>query len=44
MLSLTALIFSVMKEVEAAEFSSQRPVSDLLDDDNIKPKDLRLAA
>ena len=43
MLSLTALIFSVMKEVEAAEFSSQRPVSDLLDDDNIKPKDLQLS-
>ena len=43
MLSLAALNFSVMKEVEAAEFSSQRPVSDLLDDDNIKPKDLQLS-
>ena len=42
MLSLTALIFSVMKEVEAAEFSSQRPLLDTLDDDNIKPKDLQL--
>ena len=42
MLSLTALIFSVMKEVEAAEFSSQRPLLDSLDDDNIKPKDLQL--
>ena len=42
MLSLTALIFSVMKEVHAAEFSSQRPLSDSLDDDNIKPKDLQL--
>ena len=42
MLSLTALIFSVMKEVQAAEFSSQRPLLDSLDDDNIKPKDLQL--
>jgi VCBS repeat-containing protein len=42
MLSLTALIFSVMKEVQAAEFSSQRPLSDSLDDDNINPKDLQL--
>jgi hypothetical protein len=42
MLSLTALIFSVMKEVQAAEFSSQRPLLDTLDDDNIKPKDLQL--
>ena len=42
MLSLTALIFSVMKEVDAAEFSSQRPLLDSLDDDTIKPKDLQL--
>ncbi len=42
MLSLTALIFSLMKEVQAAEFSSQRPLLDSLDDDNIKPKDLQL--
>ena len=42
MLSLTALIFSVLKEVQAAEFSSQRPLLDSLDDDNIKPKDLQL--
>ena len=41
-LSLTALIFSVLKEVHAAEFSSQRPLLDSLDDDNIKPKDLQL--
>src|SRR5258708_7366276 len=39
---ITALIFSVMKEVQAAEFSSQRPLSDSLDDDNINPKDLQL--
>ena len=31
-----------MKEVEAAEFSSQRPLLDSLDDDNINPKDLQL--
>ena len=42
MMSLTALIFSLMKEVEAAEFSSQRPLSDSLDDDKINPKDLQL--
>ena len=42
MMSLTALIFSLMKEVHAAEFSSQRPLLDSLDDDNIKPKDLQL--
>src|SRR6266446_805325 len=42
MLSLTALIFSVLKEVHAAESSSHRPLSDSLDDDNIKPKDLDL--
>ena len=42
MLSLTALIFSVMKEVEAAEFSSNRPLLDSLDDDIIKPKELNL--
>src|SRR6266403_4951075 len=42
MLSLTALIFSVLKEVQAAEFSSHRPLLDSLDDDNIKPKDLEL--
>src|SRR5258706_4484562 len=42
MLSLTALIFSVLKEVQAAEFSSHRPLLDFLDDDNIKPKDLDL--
>ena len=42
MLSLTALIFSVMKEVHAAEFSSQRPLLDSLDDDTINPKDLQL--
>ena len=42
MLSLTALIFSVMKEVQAAEFSSQRPLLDSLDDDKINPKDLQL--
>ena len=42
MLSLAALIFTVMKEVEAAEFSSQRPLLDSLDDDNINPKDLQL--
>jgi fibronectin-binding autotransporter adhesin len=41
MLSLTGLIFSVMKEVQAVE-SSHRPLSDSLDDDNIKPKDLQL--
>src|SRR6476661_5369164 len=41
MLSLTALIFSVMNEVRAAEFSSQRPL-DSLDDATIKPKDLQL--
>src|SRR5258706_694907 len=43
MLSLTALIFSVLKEVQAAEFSSHRPLLDSLDDDNIKPKDLELS-
>ena len=42
MLSLTALILSLMKEVEAAEFSSQLPLLDSLDDDNINPKDLEL--
>ena len=42
MLSLTALIFSILKEVDAAEFSSQRPLLDSLDDDTIKPKDLQL--
>ncbi len=42
MLSLTALIFSVMKEVQAAESSSQGPLLDSLDDDNINPKDLQL--
>ena len=42
MLSLTALNFSVLKEVQAAEFSSHRPLLDSLDDDNIKPKDLDL--
>ena len=42
MMSLTALIFSLMKEVEAAEFSSQRPLLDSLDDDKINPKDLQL--
>jgi hypothetical protein len=29
----------LMKEVEAAEFSSQRPLLDSLDDDKINPKD-----
>ena len=43
MLSLTALIFSLMKEVHAAEFSAQRPLLDSLDDDTIKPKDLQLS-
>ncbi len=42
-LSLTALIFSLMKEVHAAEFSAQRPLLDSLDDDTIKPKDLQLS-
>ena len=41
-LSLTALIFCVLKEVQAAEFSSQRPLLDSLDDDKINPKDLQL--
>ena len=41
MLSLTALIFSLVKEVEAAQ-SSHLPLSDSLDDDNISPKDLQL--
>ena len=41
-LSLTALIFSVMKEVQAAESFSQGPLLNSLDDDNINPKDLQL--
>jgi hypothetical protein len=41
-LTLTALIFAVLKEVQAAEFSSQRPLLDSLDDDKINPKDLQL--
>ena len=40
---LTALIFSLAEEEsEAAEFSSQRPLLDSLDDDKISPKDLQL--
>src|SRR6266478_7147186 len=42
MMSLTALIFSLMKEVQAAEFSPQRPLLDSLDDGSINPKDLQL--
>ena len=41
-LTLTALIFCILKEVQAAEFSSQRPLLDSLDDDKINPKDLQL--
>ncbi|PSO26037.1 VCBS domain-containing protein, partial [Bradyrhizobium sp. MOS002] len=42
MLSLTGLIFALVKEVEAADQSSRSSLSDLLDDDTIRPKDLQL--
>ncbi len=43
MLSLTGLMFALVKDVEAADLSSQRPLLEFLDDDNIKPKDLQLS-